>query len=244
MKYKVRCSQLSTLISGCGKVTNKLEWKELDKFNDSHKELAIEIYNAHHGFESADVDTHDMQAGTENEPFAIQMYDEYFGTNFFDEYVNCRTEKGNKPFEMSNEYITGTRDFGDKTKTIDCKVSTDKNVFNKKMFVPLEVNYIIQLNGYSWLYNTPKLELFNALMNPTEKQIDKMISTKMRVCDLTFEQEQEYRQKIFQSYCYDFLPLKKRIQTHQVPIIENFQEIIKARVERLNKWLEENSKFL
>ena len=240
MKYKVRCSQLATLIEGCGKVKNKLEWLELDKFNDSHKALAIEIFNAHNGFESADVDTLDMQAGTENEPFAIQMYDENFGTNYFDEYVKCRTEKGNKPFEMSNDYITGTRDFGSTTKTIDCKISTDKNVFDKKRFSSLEFNYIVQLNGYGWLYNTPELELFNALMNPTEKQINKMINTKIYVCDLSFEQEQEYRNKVNSSYFYDFLPLKSRIQVHSVPVIENFQEIIQTRITKLNNWIEKN----
>jgi len=240
MKYKVRCSQLATLLEGCGKVTNKLKWKDLDKFNDSHKALAIEIFNAHNGFESADVDTLDMQAGTENEPFAIQMYDEHFGTNYFDEYVKSRTEKGNKPFEMSNDYITGTRDFGNATKTLDCKISTDKNVFDKKKFASLEFKYIVQLNGYGWLYNTPELELFNALMNPTDKQINKMINTKMHVCDLSFEQEQEYRNKINSSYFYDFLPLKSRIQVHSVPVIENFQEIAKTRISKLNDWIVKN----
>lgn len=234
MKYKVRCSELSTLLDGCGKVKNKLEWDELDKMNDSHIKLAIKIYNkVQNRFEPADVDTLDMRAGTLQEKAAFQMYDEHFGTNF----ANYQKER------LSNDWIEGERDAGDNSITIDCKISTDKNVFDAKRFAKTQdVGYIIQLNGYGWLYNTPKLQLFNALMPPLPEQIDKMVRDKLWACKLDLIEEQAYRDKLESSYFYDFYPVKSRIQTHDIPVIENFQEIVKKRVEIMNEWIDKNMK--
>ena len=240
--YKIRASSISTLLEGCGKVANKFEWKDLEKMTESHIKLAIQVYNKNNGFESADIDTLDMSAGTEQEPQAIMMYDEFLSTNYFKSYNDCRTEKGNKPFEVENDWITGTRDFGSKEKTIDCKISTDKNVFDLKRFSSPEINYTIQLNAYGWLYNTNDLELFNALMPPTEQQINKFFSNKNYNCKLTFEQEVEYREKILRCYDYDFLPLRKRVIIKKVENINNFESIVKSRVEVLNEWIEKNLK--
>lgn len=234
--FRVRCSSLSTLLEGCGKVKNKLEWENLDKMTDSHIKLAIEIYNKEvNDFEPADVYTLQMRAGTLQEYQAIKMYDEYFGTRY-QSYQKVR---------INNEFIEGERDFGDDNKTIDCKISTDKNTFDMKRFLKQQsTDYIIQLNGYALLYDSKEIELYNALMNPLPEQIDKMVRDKMYICKLDLLQEQEYRNKIEMSYCYDFLPLKTRIQTHKLPIIDNFKTIIETRVKRLNKWIEENKSYL
>lgn len=238
--YKVRCSSLGTLLSGCGKVTNKYEWKDLDKINDTHKKLAIQIFNSHHGFISPEINSLDMAAGTEHEPKAIMMYDECYNTNYYSFYKDARDKKGSKPFERSNDYLTGTRDFGDTISTFDCKVSTDKNVFDMKKFEAIETDYVLQLNGYRLLYETNNLFLFNALMPPTEEQINKIISKKVYFSNLNLEQEFIYREIIEANYDYDFIPLKKRIQLKEVEIIENFEEIIYKRVNVLNNWIKDN----
>jgi hypothetical protein len=131
--YRVRCSSLSTLLAGCGKskVKNKLEWDDLDKMNDSHIKLAIQIYNKTNSlFEAADIDTLDMRAGTVQEHLAVKMYDEHFKTNFSD-YQKIR---------KYNDWIEGERDFGDDEVTIDCKISTDKNVFETNSLLTISFN--------------------------------------------------------------------------------------------------------
>lgn len=244
--YKVRCSSIGTLLAGCGKVTNKLEWKDLTKMNDSHIGLAIEIYNKKHGFESESITTLDMNAGNEHESDAIKMYDEYFGTKYHKLYLEGRQKmkESGKRSEMSNEYLTGTRDFGDNKKTIDCKVSTDKNVFDRKRFEALDLGYICQVNGYGYLYGTKELELYNALMPATFGQIKKMVSSKAYIEMLDDFQQDELQARLEANYGYDFLPLAKRVQAVPIPKIDNFQEIIKVRVETLNEWIDKNKNYL
>lgn len=237
--YKVRCSSLSTLLGGCGKVNNKLEWKDLDKMNDTHIRLAIEIYNkANSLFIPAEVKTLDMSAGNEMESEAIQMYDSHFNTNYHTDYVLNRGVL--QDFEKSNDWITGTRDFGTTTKTIDCKISTDKNVFDTKKFMPVETDYTIAMNGYAWLYGSKELELYNALMPATYGQIKKFVSNMSYIECFNEEQCDVYQELIETSYDYSLLSIAKRINIKEVPIIPNFDEIIKKRVEVLNKWIEEN----
>jgi hypothetical protein len=81
-------------------------------------------------------------------------------------------------------------------------------------------------------------------MNPLPEQIDKMVKNKLYTCQLSLVEEQEYRDRLELSYNYDFLPRKNRIQIHELPIIPNFESIIKKRVERLNKWIEDNKSKL
>lgn len=241
MKYKVRCSKIADLLSGCGKVKNKFVWKNLDVWNETHIELAITIYNEQENiFIPANVSTLDMQAGKELEESAVQLYDSFFKTNYYPEYKQRRSVASD--FEKENDWIKGTKDFGDFTKTIDCKISTNKNVFDLKRFVPVENDYVIQLNGYGWLYNTPNLELYNVLMTPTNGQLFKMVSSKAYVENLDDNEQYSYEERLNQYYNYDFMPVKKRIIIKDVPIIENFQEIVKKRVELLNEKIEEYKK--
>lgn len=79
-------------------------------------------------------------------------------------------------------------------------------------------------------------------MPPTEQQINKFFSNKNYNCKLTFEQEVEYREKILRCYDYDFLPLRKRVIIKKVENINNFESIVKSRVEVLNEWIEKNLK--
>lgn len=239
MKYKVRCSSFSTLLGGCGKVRNCLEWNDIDNWNEAHIKLAIEIYNHTEGiFTPAEITTLDMSAGNENESDTVKLYDEFFGTNYFTDYEISRsvTQKFNK----SNDYLTGSRDFGNDVKTIDAKCSTDKNVFDAKKFVPLETDYIIQQNGYSLLYGTPELELYNALMPATFGQIKKFTDNKAYIEMLSDTEKDEYQFKLEDNYSYQFLPLSKRISVREIPLIDGFSEIVKKRVTILNNWIESN----
>jgi hypothetical protein len=236
--YRVRCSSLNTLLAGCGKVNNKFEWTKLDTMNDSHIKLAISIYNKENGFTPAEIKTLDMSAGTELEPEGVLLYDEFHKTNFYPDYIKSRENLGS--FEKSNDFITGTRDFGNDIKTIDCKTSTDKNVFDCKKFEPIEPNYVVAMNGYSWLYGTPELELYNVLMSATFGQIKKFVGNKAYIDEYSEEQTDIYQQMMELNYDYRFLDLSKRIDTKPVPIIENFEEIITKRVQEMNKWIEKN----
>lgn len=241
--YKVRCSSLATLLGSCGKVNNKLEWNKLDAWNDTHIRLAIDIYNKTNDiFTSAEVKTLDMSAGNELEEESVQLYDERFGTSYFPDYVKSRIHllENNLDFEKSNEFITGTRDFGNSTKTVDNKISTDKNVFDAKKFDSVETNYIIAMNGYKWLYGTPELELSNVLMTATYGQIKKFVDNKGFIDNLGDVEKDEYQILMERNYDYRLLPLEKRIDTKEVPIIDNFEDIIKERVSVMNKWIESN----
>jgi hypothetical protein len=241
MFYKVRASQFKTLLADCGKVRNKLEWENLELMNASHIKLAIEIYNSNQGMDAfvpAEVKTLDMDAGNENEPYAIEMFDEFFKTNYYESYKNSRNL--GLDFERFNDYLTGTRDFGDTETTFDCKCSTDKNVFNNKIFKPTEVDYIVQLNAYGYLYGTPKLKLYNALTNATMGQIKKFVSNKQYIDCLSELQANEYCEHIEKMYCYENLDLEKRIDVREVETIEGFPEIVKKRVTVMNNWIEAN----
>lgn len=237
--YKVRCSSLDILFAGCGKVNNKYEWKDLSKINESHIKLAIEIYNKANGlFVPAEVCTLDMNTGSELEPDAIKMYDSFFNTNYFPDYEECRNKL--LDFEAENEWITGTRDFGNIQQTIDCKISTNKNVFDLKKFTPVEVGYTIQVNGYGWLYGTKILKLYNCLMPASFGQIKKFVDSKGYIEMLSDEQRFAYEEVLEASYNYDLIAIEKRINVKIIPQIENFQDITKKRVEVLNEWIEKN----
>lgn len=238
MKYRVRCSQLSTLLDGCGKVRGKLEWKDLSKMSESHIKLAVEIFNASRGFVSQQVQTLDMIAGIEHEPGAVRMLDDFRNTQYYDQYNIVRNL--NAPFEKSNDWLTGTRDVGNEKETIDIKVSTDKNVFDVKRFAKIEPRYIIQLNGYGMLYGTDDLYLANILMPATFGQIHKMVSSESYMSMLTDEMQDMLQDKLERNYSYDHLNLSQRIQIKEVPKIENFEEIVSKRVEVLNTWIKHN----
>lgn len=237
--YRVRCSSMSVLLGSCGKVNNKLEWTKLKTWNDTHIKLAISIYNKTESiFTPAEVSTLDMSAGTEMESEAIQLYDKHKLTNYHPDYIDKRSVLGE--YEKENEWATGTRDFGGDIKTIDCKISTDKNVFDAKKFLPLETDYVIAMNGYAWLYGSEELELYNALMPATYGQIKKFVGTKAYIDCLTDQQQDEYQELIENNYNYELLPIHKRINLKPVPIIPNFGEMIKNRVEVMNEWIEKN----
>lgn len=239
MEYKVRCSMLSDLLSSCGKVTNKLEWTKLDVWNDTHIRLAIEIYNKTNGiFVSPDIKTLDMSAGNELEEEGVIMYDKHFGTNYHFGYSASRDVLNS--FEKENEFITGTRDFGSDKKTIDQKTSTDKNVFDAKKFKGVETDYTIAINGYKWLYNTPELELYNVLIPATPSQMEKIVNNKAFIDMLSDPKRDKFQEEIEKNYDFGKLELSKRIDVKEVPIIENFEEIISKRVTVMNKWIEEN----
>ncbi len=237
--YKVRCSMLSELLSSCGKVTNKLEWSKLDVWNDTHIRLAIEIYNKTNGiFVSPEIKTLDMSAGNELEEEGVIMYDKYFGTNYHFGYSASRDVLNS--FEKSNEFITGTRDFGSDKKTIDQKTSTDKNVFDAKKFKGVETDYTIAINGYKWLYGTPELELYNVLIPATPSQMEKIVNNKAFIDMLSDSERDKFQEEIEKNYDFEKLELSKRIDVKEVPIIENFEEIIEKRVKNMNKWIEAN----
>lgn len=239
MEYKVRCSMLSDLLSSCGKVTNKLEWTKLDTWNDTHIRLAIEIYNKTNGiFVSPDIKTLDMSAGNELEEEGVIMYDKYFGTNYHFGYSASRDVLNS--FEKSNDFITGTRDFGSDKKTIDQKTSTDKNVFDAKKFKGVETDYTIAINGYKWLYNTPELELYNVLIHATPSQMEKIVNNKAFIDMLSDSERDKFQEEIEKNYDFDKIELSKRIDVKEVPIIENFEEIIEKRVKLMNDWIEKN----
>lgn len=240
--YRVRCSQLATLIADCGKVKNKLEWTKLDTMNESHIKLAIEIYNRANGlFTPAEVCTLDMNTGTELEPDAIKLFDEFKGTDFYKAYEENRAVLSY--FERENEYITGTRDFGNLKSTYDCKISTDKNIFDLKRFKPVELGYTIQINGYGWLYGTDENYIYNALMPASFGQIKKFVDSKAYIEMLTDDQRFEYEEKVESNYNYDTMPLSKRISIKPVEQITNFPDIVKARVEVMNEWIEKNKQY-
>ena len=237
--YKCRCSMLSELLSSCGKVNNKLEWTKLDTWNDTHIRLAIEIYNKTNGiFVSPDIKTLDMSAGNELEEEGVIMYDTFFGTNYHFGYSASRDVLNS--FEKSNDFITGTRDFGSDKKTIDQKTSTDKNVFDAKKFKGVETDYTIAINGYKWLYNTPELELYNVLIPATPSQMEKIVNNKAFIDMLSDSERDKYQVEIEKNYDYNRLDLSKRIDVKEVPIIENFEEIIEKRVKVMNDWIEKN----
>lgn len=237
--YKCRCSMLSELLSSCGKVNNKLEWTKLDTWNDTHIRLAIEIYNKTNSiFVSPDIKTLDMSAGNELEEEGVIMYDEFFGTNYHFGYSASRDVLNS--FEKSNDFITGTRDFGNDKKTIDQKTSTDKNVFDAKKFKGVETDYTIAINGYKWLYNTPELELYNVLIPATPSQMEKIVNNKAFIDMLSDSERDKYQVEIEKNYDYNNLDLSKRIDVKEVPIIDNFEEIIEKRVKVMNDWIEKN----
>jgi len=239
VKYKCRCSKLAELLSSCGKVTNKLEWSKLDTWNSTHIRLAIEIYNKTNGiFVSPEIKTLDMSAGNELEEEGVILYDKHFGTNYHFGYSASRDVLNS--FEKSNEFITGTRDFGSDTKTIDQKTSTDKNVFDAKKFGEVETDYTIAMNGYKWLYNTPELELYNVLIPATFGQVKKIVDNKAFIEMLSDSERDKFQEEVEKNYAFENLELSKRIDTKPVPIIENFEEIISYRVKVMNKWIEDN----
>jgi len=237
--YRVRCSKLDVLLAGCDKVRNKYEWSSLDKMKDSHIRMAIEIYNlAEYGFEPYHFSDVDMNAGNEHEPMAVKLYDAFNGTNYYPSYEQSREVV--QAYERSNDWITGTRDFGDTIKTIDAKVSTDKNVFDSKKFMPVETEYVIQLNGYAWLYDTPENYLYNVLMPATIGQINKFVTNKKFVEMLTDSEADKYEEKLDKVYGYSGLTMAQRISIKPVPLIVNFQDTVKKRVEVMNNWIEKN----
>ena len=238
MKYRFRSSQLSTLLDGCGKVRNKLEWKDLDKISDAHIKLAIEVFNASRGFTPYSWNSLDMHAGVEHEPEAVRMLDKLRNTNYYEEYKRVRDAK--KPFDKSNEYTTGTRDVGGDFETLDTKVSTDKNVFDLKRFKEMEIKYVVQQNNYGVLYGTKDLYLANVLMPATYGQIHKMVSSEGYISMMTDEMKDMLQDKLENTYNYDHLSLDQRIQVVEVPKIDNFEEIISHRVKIMNKWIEKN----
>ena len=242
MKYKVRASMMSSFLEGCGKVRNKMEWSDLSKMSDTHIRLAVELFNSLNGFETNRPTTLDMMAGIENEDEGIKMFDEHFGTDFYTGYKEGR-EVANVlglKYDRENDFLTGTRDFGNDQKTYDAKGSTDKNVFDTKKFVDLEPNYVIQLNCYRLLYGTDELYLYNYLANATYGQIRKMVSNESYVYMLTDEMQDELQEKLERNYTYDHLPLSHKISVREVPIIENFAEIVEERVTVVNNWIEKN----
>lgn len=240
--YKVRCSKLATLIGDCGKVNNQYKWTQLEKMNESHIKLAIEIYNrANKLFIPADVCDLDMGAGKEHEPEAIKMYDKFKGTNYYPAYLDSRSVLGD--FEKENEFITGTRDFGDLIKTLDQKISTDKNVFDLKKFNPVKTEHVIQINGYGWLYGTEDNYIVNTLMPATIEQLRKFVNNKVFTENITSEMQDAYDAFLTASYDYWDLPLEKRISERKVPIIEDFPKLVQTRVEVLNDWIDKNKKW-
>lgn len=241
--YKVRASSFSTLLAGCGKVNNKFEWKELDKMNDSHIKLAIEIYNRAEGiFVPAEIHTLDLNAGNENEPEAIQLYDSVNGTNFYEQYIIHREKMIGLPYERSNEWMTGTRDFGDKFSTYDNKTSTDKNVFDMKRFSPIPIDNVVQVNCYGLLYGTKENFIVNTLMPATFGQIKKFTDSKAYIEMLSDSERDEYQEKLEANYDYSLLPKAKRIDKRPVPNIDGFEDIVKIRVETMNDWIEKHLK--
>lgn len=237
--YKVRCSSLTTLLSSCGKVNNKLEWSKLDTWNDTHIRLAIEIYNKTNTiFVSPEIKTMDMSAGNELEEEGVMLYDKHFGTNYHFGYQSSRDVL--LDFEKSNNFITGTRDFGCDKKTIDQKTSTDKNVFDAKKFKDVETDYTIAINGYKWLYNTPELELYNVLIPATFGQVKKIVDNKSFIDMLNDSEKDIFQEQVENNYDYSNLDLSKRIDVKEVPIIENFEEIISKRVSVMNNWIAKN----
>lgn len=232
MNYKVRCSKLGTLFSSCGKSKYKLEW-DLDKiknhFTATHMKLAIEIYNKKvNGFEPVEKLTYDMQNGNELEPEAFKLIKFLKG------------EEYNEQEYSENDIITGTRDLGNNIITIDNKTSTDRNVFDLKKFEELELDYIFQLNGYKKLFKSKEIIIANTLITPSDAYISDMATKVKWIKKMSEIEFEKYRDKLQLSYEYDHIPIKDRVSFREVPIIENFEEMLEYRVTKLNTWIKEN----
>lgn len=242
MKYKIRASKSYDLISACfDKVRMKMEWKEKkEEYSDSLINLAIEIFNkVEFGYEEPKVITHDTNNGTKMERDAILLYDKINKTNYIKEY-----DKRNKslPYEMENEFMTGTRDFGDKKTTLDSKISTCKNVFDNKRFQDVVLSHTFQMNGYNFLYGTTEIFIVNSLFPPPLTQIEKFVNTERY---FNYEKDDEYFDKLQEKYedmfAYDEFhgySDELRQDVREVQVIENFNEMIAFSVKKMNKFIE------
>lgn len=245
-KYKIRASKTYDLISSCfTKVRNKLEWTEKkdDDYNDSFKKIAIEIRNkTDFGYESLPVITQDLDNGIYGEEQAIRDYDKYFASDYFTEYYK---RDRSKPYEVSDDLSTGTRDFGNDKKTIDCKLSTCKNTFDHKCHTDLDLDNIFQLNNYRRLYKTPEIEIFYYLAPKSFLEIERQVSRERnRIFNLDKEDTyfDDLAEKLEKMYSYDNVfsgyELKDRIYTREVPIIQDFDYMLLESVAKMNRYIE------
>ena len=240
LKYKIRASRSLDLVASCAtKVRNKLEWdfKPEKDYSDALIKIAVEVYNKQKfGYEPAQIITFDLDNGKKREPEAVQYYDQAFGTNYYELYSTDRQRKTNK-------FSTGERDFGDNVKTIDCKVSTCKNVFDTKKFTDLETKYVAQLNTYKILYNTPKLELYNFLAPKSFLEIEQMVYNERKYNfdhdDAYYDELQEKYEKMYGYDVFDGYGIEERTQRREVPIIENWEETLYLAAEKMNRFITE-----
>jgi len=90
------------------------------------------------------------------------------------------------------------------------------------------------------LYGTKKLRLVNALMPKTYGQIRKMVSQQSYIVMMSEIEQDELQEQLETMYSYDYLTMSERLSVREVPLITDFDELVKLRVERLNKWIREN----
>lgn len=245
-KYKIRASKSLDLVTSCSrKVRNKLEW-EFDTSSKDYSEalikIAIEIFNkVAFGYEPPKVITFDLDNGKRFERDAIEYYDKSFGTEYLPAYLKSRDNPA--PFEKSNGFATGSRDFGDDIKTIDCKTSTCKNVFDAKRFLPLENKYIAQLNTYNLLYGTSEIELYNFLAPKSFLEIEQAVYNERK---FNYDRDDAYfdslQEKMEQMYAYDVFDgygVNERTHRSEVPEIANWEETLYLSVEKMNRFITE-----
>lgn len=219
-----------------------MEWtKKKEIFSDSLKNLAIEIYNkTEFNYEPARIITRDLDNGLKQERDGVVLFDKVNKTNYIKEYDLKDTSL---PFEKDNEYMHGTRDFGDSETTFDLKTSTCKNIFDKKRVVECELGYVFQQNGYKYLYGTPNLYLVNVLMSKGFSEIEKLIATEryynFEKSDEYFDELQNKYEEIFTYDTFHDYSDESRIQIKEIPIIEDFEEMLIYSVNEMNDYIEE-----
>ena len=207
----IRCSSLGCLFTE----PRDKKAKEAGELSQTAKTHLVEVYARELWGVEKQVQTKQMQKGTEAEDDAILLKSRLDGVLY---------EKNQ--IRESNEWITGHADIVEPDFICDTKCSWDAFSFLPKLIENVDKDYELQLQGYMWLYNRPKAVVSYCLVSTPQNIVEGEKYRLLRSMDVVSEESPEFLrawEKQKSAYYFDHIPIHLRIINH---FVERNQEII------------------
>lgn len=215
--YKFRCSQLGDIIPKSGKLTQ------------TAKSKLIEIYVSETYGVFKEITSKQIEKGNRMESYSIALIDKLFYGGIF-----LAKEKERK----TNDYISGECDLITPDGIIwDIKNSYDIFTFNN---AELSYEYMMQLQGYMWLYGAKKARLCYTLNDLPFDMLDDEFRRLFYTGKYLSIESPNYLadcEKLSKKFIYDYLQPYERVKIFDMDIDMDIQDRIKQGTDEARLYL-------
>ena len=221
----IRCSSLGCLFTEPQSKADR-ERGELSKTAKTH---LVEVYARELWGVEKQIQTKQMQKGTEAENEAILLLSRVDGTLY---------EKNE--MRVSNDFITGHADIVEDDFICDTKCSWDAFTFLPKLIEGVDKDYELQLQGYLWLYERQRAKIAYCLVSTPQNIVDSEKYRHLRSMDVATEESPEFLRawaKQSTAYHFDHIEPHLRVICHQVERNDEIIEQIPQKVQKAREFL-------